>query len=99
MDSHLAQIKWMDLPRYCRDSYMTPNTQFYVSQLCKRIETDFLGMLQGQGFSWGQVIGYGLKLAFAALGGTNNNIEHDGVDKIGVEGGATPVQVCFSIPS
>jgi hypothetical protein len=50
-------------------------------------------MLQGQGFSWGQVIGYGLKLAFAALGGTGNNIEHDGVDKIGVEGGASPAQV------
>lgn len=50
------------------------------------------GPSSGQGFSWGQVIGYGLKLAFAALGGTNNNIEHDGVDKIGVEGGATPVQ-------
>jgi len=56
------------------------------------------GPSQGQGFSWGQVIGYGLKLIFAALGGNNANanaIEHDGVDKIGVEGGPTPGQGLF----
>ncbi|CAG7727662.1 unnamed protein product, partial [Allacma fusca] len=42
----------------------------------------------GQGFSWGQVIGYGLKLLLAALGGGNNG--HDGIDKMDV--GASPVQ-------
>jgi len=53
------------------------------------------GASSDQGFSWGQVIGYGLKLLFAALGGNNSNnnsIEHDGIDKIGVEAGASPVQ-------
>jgi len=42
----------------------------------------------GQGFSWGQVIGYGLKLLLAALGGGNNG--HDGIDKM--DAGASPVQ-------
>jgi len=50
------------------------------------------GPSAGQGFSWGQVIGYGLKLLFVTLGG-NDAEQHDGIDKIGVEGGAgNPVQ-------
>ena len=43
---------------------------------------------QGQGFSWGQVIGYGLKLLLAAIGGGST---HDGIDKM--DTGASPVQV------
>ncbi len=50
--------------------------------------------MQGQGgFSWGQVIGYGLKLLLAALGGNSN--APDGIDKMGV--GESPMQVGLNL--
>lgn len=49
---------------------------------------------QGQGFSWGQVIGYGLKLLLAIAGGNGN--APDGIDKMGVSDDSHPMQVCKS---
>jgi len=46
----------------------------------------------GQGFSWGQVIGYGLKVLLAALGGNNGANVPDGVDKMGVGDSQHPMQ-------
>jgi len=45
----------------------------------------------GQGFSWGRVIGYGLKLLLAALGGGNAGNGGDGIDKMG-EDDSNPMQ-------
>ncbi|XP_035704734.1 uncharacterized protein LOC110843782 isoform X2 [Folsomia candida] len=46
--------------------------------------------MDGPGFSWGQVIGYGMKLLLAALGGNSNGNVPDGIDKMGV--GESPMQ-------